>query len=82
MSYANYYKIIKCPFKLLQVLKALKRLIPNAFEFATFFMNVDNKWQKYIQNLTLYIPSWSPIGWFLLSLFPIGWHLHFHYKYE
>jgi hypothetical protein len=49
-------------------------------------MNVDNKWQKYIQILTLYIPnkflSLSPIGWFLLSLFSIGWHLYFHYKYE
>jgi hypothetical protein len=35
----------------------------------------------HIQNITFHILksllSLSPIGWFLLSLFPIGRHLHF-----
>ncbi len=41
----NYFylkKIIKCPFKLLQVFNVLKHLIPNSFEFATSIMHVDS----------------------------------------
>jgi hypothetical protein len=37
----------------------------------------------YIRNTTFHILknvlSMSPIGWFLLSLFPIGQHLHFSF---
>jgi hypothetical protein len=38
----------------------------------------------HIQNITFHILknvlSFSPIGWFLLSLFPIGRHLHFSFR--
>jgi hypothetical protein len=37
-----------------------------------------------IQNITFHILknvlSLSPVGWFLLSLFPIGRHLHFSFQ--
>jgi hypothetical protein len=32
------------PFKLLEVFKILKHLIPNSFELATSITNVDSKW--------------------------------------
>jgi hypothetical protein len=31
----------------------------------------------YVQNILKNVLSLSSIGWFLLSLFPIGWDLHF-----
>jgi hypothetical protein len=38
----------------------------------------------HMQNITFHILksflSLSPIGWFLLSLFPIGRHLHFSFR--
>jgi hypothetical protein len=71
----RFFTAIRIRVKLLQVFKILKHLIPNPFEITTSIMNVDGKW---LITFKINIPhseqffSLSPIGWFLLSWFPIG----------
>ncbi len=68
------------------MLKILKCLKPNPFKMFTSTMNVDSKWQILIWNITFHILKkvliLSPIGWFFLSLFPIGQHLHFSFRIQ
>ncbi len=61
---------IKCPSMLLQCLNS-EVLNAESMEFATSIMDADTKW------LLNHRVDSSPLGWFLLSLFPIGQHLHF-----
>jgi hypothetical protein len=48
-------KVINCPFYFIQAFGVLKRLIPNPFEFAASFMNVDIHDAVHILNLTYHI---------------------------
>jgi hypothetical protein len=56
---------MKFPFKLLQVLKILNRLIPNPFKIAASIMNVDSKW---LSTFKINIPHYEQV----FSLSPIG----------